>query len=153
MSPTAPSVPTFHSTLHVDVAIVGAGTAGMSAYRAAVAAGARTLLIEGAHYGTTCARVGCMPSKLLVAAADAARGVDRAPIFGISGGQSIIDGARVMERVRAERDRFVGFVTRSVDGFPQADRLWGKLASSRMTPSRCAMGLPRSQPWFMPAPW
>jgi dihydrolipoyl dehydrogenase len=51
----------------VDVAIIGAGTAGLAAYRAARGAGATAMLIEGGAYGTTCARVGCMPSKLLPA--------------------------------------------------------------------------------------
>ena len=54
-------------TERVDVAIIGAGTAGMAAYRAARAQTERVLLIEGAQYGTTCASVGCMPSKLLIA--------------------------------------------------------------------------------------
>ena len=58
--------------IRVDVAIIGAGTAGMSAYRAARAHANSVLLIEGGIYGTTCARVGCMPSKLLIAAAEAA---------------------------------------------------------------------------------
>ena len=56
----------------VDVAVIGAGTAGLAAYRAAKAAGASAVIIEGGPYGTTCARVGCMPSKLLIAAAEAA---------------------------------------------------------------------------------
>ena len=60
----------------VDVAIIGAGTAGVAAYRAARAAGATATLIEGGASGTTCARVGCMPSKLLIAAADAAHAVE-----------------------------------------------------------------------------
>jgi dihydrolipoamide dehydrogenase len=57
----------------VDVAVIGAGTAGISARREAVKAGARVLLIEAGPYGTTCARVGCMPSKLLIAAANVAQ--------------------------------------------------------------------------------
>ena len=61
------------TSLSCDVAIIGAGTAGMAAYRAARVHTERVLLIEATHYGTTCARVGCMPSKLLIAAADAAQ--------------------------------------------------------------------------------
>ena len=57
--------------INVDVAIIGAGTAGMGAYRAALKHTDKILMIEGGAYGTTCARVGCMPSKLLIAAADA----------------------------------------------------------------------------------
>ena len=58
----------------VDIAIIGAGSAGMSAYRAARKHTDSIVVIESGPYGTTCARVGCMPSKLLIAAADAARG-------------------------------------------------------------------------------
>src|SRR3972149_1509459 len=98
-------------TLQVDVAVIGAGTAGLSAYRAAKAAGAGAVMIEGGDYGTTCARVGCMPSKLLIVAADAAHAVGKAPGFGVHpDGVVRIDGREVMERVRRERDRFVGFV-------------------------------------------
>ena len=62
-------------TLKFDVAVIGAGSAGMSAYRAAKARGKSVVLIEGGPYGTTCARVGCMPSKLLIAAAEAAHAI------------------------------------------------------------------------------
>jgi dihydrolipoamide dehydrogenase len=111
--------------LKVDVAVIGTGTAGMSAYRAAHAQGARTVIIESGQYGTTCARVGCMPSKLLIAAADAAHMLDLAPGFGVHPGEKRIDGRAVMERVRNERDRFVGFVLESVESFPQEDRIRG----------------------------
>ena len=105
-------------TKSVDVVVLGAGTAGMAAYRAAVDRGARTLLVESGEYGTTCARVGCMPSKLLIAAGDAAHAVENAHKFGVGApGPAVVDGGRVMERVRRERDRFVGFVTRSIETF------------------------------------
>ena len=95
-------------TLQTDVAIIGAGTAGMSAYRAALAHTRQVLLIEGGVYGTTCARVGCMPSKLLIAAAEAAHAITDAGRFGVHGGPLRVDGPAVMARVRSERDRFVG---------------------------------------------
>lgn len=112
--------------IDTDVAIIGAGTAGMTAWRSARAHTERVLLIEGGDYGTTCARVGCMPSKLLIAAADAAHAVERAARFGVHAGAARIDGAAVMRRVREERDRFVGFVLESVEGWPAALRLRGK---------------------------
>ncbi|QPF72027.1 dihydrolipoyl dehydrogenase [Roseateles sp. DAIF2] len=111
--------------LECDVAIIGAGTAGMSAYRAALQHTPSVLLIEGAHYGTTCARVGCMPSKLLIAAAEAAHAIGAADAFGVRAQLNGIDGRAVMRRVREERDRFVGFVTASVDDWPAAHKLWG----------------------------
>ena len=84
------------------------------------------MIIEGGDYGTTCARVGCMPSKLLIAAADAAHAVGRAAGFGIHvDGATRIDGREVMDRVRRERDRFVGFVLRDVQDMPDVDRIRG----------------------------
>jgi dihydrolipoamide dehydrogenase len=113
-------------TVKVDVAVIGAGTAGLAAYRAAKAAGANAVIIEGGDYGTTCARVGCMPSKLLIAAAEAAHAVGKAPGFGIRvDGVIRIDGCEVMDRVRRERDRFVDFVLRDVHDIPDADRIRG----------------------------
>ncbi len=111
----------------VDVAVIGAGTAGLAAYRAAKAAGAAAIMIEGGPYGTTCARVGCMPSKLLIAAAEAAHAVETARGFGVHvDGKIRIDGHQVMERVKRERDRFVGFVLDSVEAMPASDRVRGK---------------------------
>ena len=110
-----------------DVAVIGAGTAGLAAYRAATAAGKRAVLIEDGPYGTTCARVGCMPSKLLIAAAEAAHAPDRWAAFGLQlDGAVRIDGRAVMERVKRERDRFVGFVLEGVDAMPAADRIRGR---------------------------
>src|SRR3954451_200645 len=104
--------------LQSDVAIIGAGTAGLAAERSARRAGARTLLIDDRFAGTTCTTVGCMPSKLLIAAADAAAAGRRAPLFGIKAADPVIDGAAVMRRVRAERDRFVANAKKSFDALP-----------------------------------
>jgi dihydrolipoamide dehydrogenase len=114
--------------LHVDVAIIGAGTAGMGAYRAARAHTDSVLLIEGGSYGTTCARVGCMPSKLLIAAAEVAHQSRHADCFGVHVKDLAVDGAAVMARVRRERDRFVGFVLESVEAIAPGDRLAAKVS-------------------------
>jgi dihydrolipoamide dehydrogenase len=113
------------NSLNVDVAVIGAGTAGLAAFRAAKSHGKRVLLIEGGPYGTTCARVGCMPSKLLIAAAEAAHMIGTTPAFGVHAGPLRIDGKAVMARVQAERDRFVDFVVEGVSRIPDADRLRG----------------------------
>lgn len=109
----------------VDVAIIGAGTAGLNARREVDRAGKSSVLIESGPHGTTCARVGCMPSKLLIAAADAAHAVRRAPIFGVHAGELRVDGAAVLERVQRERDRFVGGVLQAVERIPEDERLRG----------------------------
>lgn len=56
-------------TIHVDVAIIGAGTAGLNALREVRNAGKSFVLIDHGPLGTTCARVGCMPSKAVLHAA------------------------------------------------------------------------------------
>lgn len=109
----------------VDVAVIGAGTAGMGAYNAARKHTDNVVIIEGGPYGTTCARVGCMPSKLLIAAADSAHNLQKAPMFGVHPGNIRIDGKAVMARVREERDRFVNFVVETVERFPEAHRICG----------------------------
>ena len=109
----------------VDVAIIGAGTSGMGAYRTASAYTDNVLLIEGNVYGTTCARVGCMPSKLLIAAADAAHHAKTTSQFGIEVDNIQIHGTDVLARVRRERDRFVGFVEETVEAWPEQQRIMG----------------------------
>lgn len=108
----------------VDVAVIGGGTAGLAAYRAAREEGASAVLVEKGPYGTTCARVGCMPSKLLIAAADAAHKARQAGPFGVHATVSV-DGRAVMDRVRRERDRFVGFVLDGVASIPEEARVSG----------------------------
>jgi dihydrolipoamide dehydrogenase len=114
----------------VDVAVIGAGTAGLAAYRASVAASPRpteasVVLIEGGLQGTTCARVGCMPSKLLIAAAEAAYDARHAEGFGVRATVEV-DGRAVMDRVRKERDRFVEVVIAGVDRLPAENKLLGR---------------------------
>ena len=112
-------------TFNVDVVVIGAGTAGMTAYRELKKHGKNVVLIEGGNYGTTCARVGCMPSKLLIAAADAAHQMTSAPAMGVRAENIHIDGKAVMRRVQQERDRFVNFVVEDVQGFDYDDRVQG----------------------------
>jgi hypothetical protein len=50
----------------VDIAIIGAGTAGLVACRRVRGHTERLVLIEAGPHGTTCAQAGCMPSKLRI---------------------------------------------------------------------------------------
>ncbi|ALQ55522.1 dihydrolipoamide dehydrogenase [Pseudoalteromonas issachenkonii] len=111
--------------LQTDVVVIGAGTAGLSAYRNAKQFTQNVLMIESGPYGTTCARVGCMPSKLLIAAAEAAHSIVMAPAFGVHSSKPVIDGKAVMARVKSERDRFAGFVVEAVDEIPSEDKIRG----------------------------
>jgi dihydrolipoamide dehydrogenase len=115
-------------TMKTDVAIIGAGTAGLNARREADKAGKSWVLIESGPYGTTCARVGCMPSKLLIAAANAAYGVGHAEMFGVrvEPRAVTIDGPAVMKRVQTERDRFAGLTADATRRLPEERRLHGR---------------------------
>ena len=113
-------------TLRCDVAVIGAGTAGLAAERAARSKGASTFLIDPHYNGTTCATVGCMPSKLLIAASHAAHAVRSAGLFGITVTDMTIDGRAVMQRVRDERDRFARLTRESIDKIPDHIRLAAK---------------------------
>jgi dihydrolipoamide dehydrogenase len=68
-----------------------------------------------------------MPSKLLIAAAEAAHQVRHAEPFGVRVQGVTVDGAAVMARVRFERDRFVGFVLEAVDALAPSDRLTARV--------------------------
>ncbi|XKH60141.1 dihydrolipoyl dehydrogenase [Halomonas sediminis] len=109
----------------VDIAIIGAGSAGLSAWHAANKYTDNVVIIEEGEYGTTCARVGCMPSKLLIAAAERAHQVGDAAGFGVKVDNVTIDGRAVMERVKHERDGFVDSVLTSMQRIDAAKRLEG----------------------------
>lgn len=80
-------------TLTCDVAVIGAGTAGIAAERNARQHGAKTLLIDPEFSGTLCANTGCMPSKLLIAAGRSAQRARGSGLFGIRTGKVSVDGA------------------------------------------------------------
>ncbi|KMO11186.1 dihydrolipoyl dehydrogenase [Methylobacterium platani] len=111
--------------LACDVAVIGAGTAGIAARSAAEKAGARAVLIERGPGGTTCARVGCMPSKLLIEAGRAAHDARETEPFGVAAGAVRVDGAAVMRRVRRLRDDFVASVFAGLDAVPEELRVSG----------------------------
>jgi dihydrolipoyl dehydrogenase len=109
-----------------DVAIIGAGTAGLAAERAARKASAKTLLIDDRFAGTTCATVGCMPSKLLIAAANAAHKIRQASTFGIRTSAPVIGGSAIMDRLRKERDAFVAATLKTIEQIPSGIRVKGR---------------------------
>jgi pyruvate/2-oxoglutarate dehydrogenase complex dihydrolipoamide dehydrogenase (E3) component len=58
-----------HGLNRFDVAVIGAGAAGLSVTYAAARLGLKTALIEHATMGGECLNTGCIPSKALLAAA------------------------------------------------------------------------------------
>lgn len=100
----------------VKVAIIGAGTAGLSARREVEKVTKDYVVIDDGPMGTTCARVGCMPSKVLIQAANDFHRRHVLEQEGIFGGEGLtIDHGAVMKHVRKLRDRFAGGVVKAID--------------------------------------
>ena len=108
-----------------DVVIIGAGTAGQSAYNQVVKHTSNVLVVNAGPWDTTCARVGCMPSKLLIEAAKYAQASQHASEFGIAN-QTRIDARAVMQRVQHLRDYFTGHAQAVVDQWPAEHKRQGK---------------------------
>lgn len=95
---------------YVDVAVIGAGSAGLYALSQVKRETDNFILINAGPYGTTCARVGCMPSKSLIRIAEyyhdrldfEKSGIHHADKLEVS----IPD---VLKRVREQRDLLVNF--------------------------------------------
>jgi dihydrolipoamide dehydrogenase len=93
----------------VDVAVIGAGTAGLVAVSEVLKATRSFVLIQDGPMGTTCARVGCMPSKALIQTAEDYHRRLFLAARGILGAEALrVDDAAVMRHVRALRDHFTG---------------------------------------------
>lgn len=95
-------------TRDVDVAIIGSGSAGLYALGQVRRARKRFVLINGGEPGTTCARVGCMPSKAMIQVADDFHRRGQFGKYGISGCEHLsLDLAEALEHVQDLRDLFV----------------------------------------------
>lgn len=101
-----------------DVIIVGAGTSGLTARREVAKKTENYAVIDDGPLGTTCARVGCMPSKVLIQIANDYARRKKLAEQGISGGDALgVNPEQVMSHVRSLRDRFVRGVKNPMKGW------------------------------------
>jgi pyruvate/2-oxoglutarate dehydrogenase complex dihydrolipoamide dehydrogenase (E3) component len=84
-----------------DLVIVGMGSAGMAGAEFAATLGLRVAVVERAHVGGAGLWSGSVPSKTLIASANAAHRARHAQQFGVQTGEVTVDLATVWERVRA----------------------------------------------------
>jgi len=105
----------------VDVAIIGLGSAGLYALGKVRPTGKSVVVIDGGELGTTCARVGCMPSKVAIQVAEDFHRRQIFSRYGLEGGEHLkLDLNEAMEHVRDLRDTFVDRVlSNSSDKFPE----------------------------------
>lgn len=110
-----------------DVIIIGAGTSGLTARREIAKKTDKYLVIDDGPLGTTCARVGCMPSKVLIQAANDFHRRKKFETLGIQGGESLkLDTKQVMKHVRSLRDRFVRGVMGGMEEWRETHLLRGR---------------------------
>ncbi len=80
-----------------DLVVVGAGTGNY--VLAPELAGLRTAIVEPSRFGGTCLNRGCIPSKMFVVAADAARSVGSMSRLGVSARLEAVDWPAIRDRV------------------------------------------------------
>ncbi len=107
-----------------DIIIVGAGTAGISAYKEAIKYTSNILIVNQGPWDTTCARVGCMPSKVLISTANRMYDIEHADEVALQV-EAHIDRSAVMQHVRQFRDRFTAATLADVDSWNQSHKISG----------------------------
>ena len=97
----------------VDVCVIGSGSAGLFSLGQVRRGTKNFVVVDGGRLGTTCARVGCMPSKAIIQAAEDFHHRGELAKQGIGGGEGLsVDLAGVMAHVREMRDGFAGMVVK-----------------------------------------
>jgi pyruvate/2-oxoglutarate dehydrogenase complex dihydrolipoamide dehydrogenase (E3) component len=114
-----------------DAIVIGSGQAGPSLTARLTAAGMSVAFIERAHFGGTCVNDGCIPTKTLVASAQAAHMVRRAGDYGVCIAGSIdVDMKAVKVRKDAISERSRSGVEKWLRGMQDCTVFWG---SARFT--------------------
>jgi pyruvate/2-oxoglutarate dehydrogenase complex dihydrolipoamide dehydrogenase (E3) component len=99
---------------HFDAIIIGTGQAGPSLAARFANAGMTVAIIERHKFGGTCVNTGCIPTKTLIASADAAHVARRGAEFGfVVNGDVRVD----MKRVKARKDEISGRSNKGVEGW------------------------------------
>ncbi|MGE8559380.1 MAG: dihydrolipoyl dehydrogenase [Acinetobacter sp.] len=108
-----------------DIIIIGAGTAGISAYKEAIKHTQNILIINDGPWDTTCARTGCMPSKVLISTANRMHEIKSSPEVALRVAAKI-DTSDVMQHVRELRDRFTRATLEEVNRWNDVHKISGK---------------------------
>ncbi len=83
-----------------DLAVIGAGSAGLVAAITAQGMGAKVLLAEGRKMGGDCLNYGCVPSKTFLKAAHLAHSMRMSEAYGIQPVEPNVSLEQVMQRVK-----------------------------------------------------
>ncbi len=88
-----------NDTIRADICVIGGGSAGLTVAAGAAQMGAKVVLVEKDRMGGDCLNTGCIPSKALLAAADAAAVMRSAGRFGLGAVEPAVDFAAVSRHV------------------------------------------------------
>ena len=108
-----------------DLIIIGAGTAGIAAYQEAIKYTQNILIVNDGSWTTTCARVGCMPSKVLISAANRMHDIQNANLVGLNV-KAEINTSQVMQHVRMLRDHFTNAILKDVNSWATEHKISGQ---------------------------
>ena len=89
-----------NKTVIYDLAIIGAGSGGLSVAAAAAQFGQNVVLFEKSKMGGDCLNYGCVPSKALIAAAKQAHVFRTSGPYGISAAEPKVDFKKVHAHIR-----------------------------------------------------
>src|SRR5882672_10329225 len=132
------------STERYDVVILGGGNAAMGATVRTREAGLSVAMVEMRDLGGTCPNRGCMPKKVLVAAAHALDEIARAHHHGITVAAPSLDWAALIAR---EKEMIAG-----IPDSLAAARLSGMPAiisfSRAISAAQSSDGAPTVMPWW-----
>lgn len=100
----SPALPGHNDQLHV--AVIGTGAAAMAAALKAVERGARVTIIERGTIGGTCVNIGCVPSKIMIRAAQVAHQRRESPFdVGIPAASPVINRAALLAQQQGRVDQ------------------------------------------------
>lgn len=121
--------------IKADLAIIGAGAAGLVTASGAAQLGRKVVLFEAGEMGGDCLNYGCVPSKAILTAAHKVQAIRDASKYGITVGEPSVDFAKVRETIQTaitaiepndSQERFEGFgvkVVREYARFENKDTL------------------------------
>lgn len=115
--------------LECDTVIIGAGTAGIEAYKATTEAGANCILVESGPLGTSSRRTGDTPVSFLMEAGKKCHALMELDTYGISPKSKVdisLNTDHVLNNLRAARSKETGDVLSFIYRIPETNRLIGK---------------------------
>lgn len=94
---------------HYDLIVIGSGC-GAVVYEEAVAHGKKVAIVDKGPLGGTCPNLGCIPSKMLIYAADRVMDIREAGKLGIDAEVKGVDFAAIMARMRKSVGESLDFI-------------------------------------------